>query len=438
MRLRVFASDMGDCLLLTSDDANGDPHHMLVDGGMFDSYDRAVAHALHELRTRGEVLDVVCVSHVDQDHIAGILRLFDDEVAWRVHDYQVGTRGAVDRPKPRRPRPPEVKNVWHNSFYDQVSSNQGALEDLLVNDAQALELGLSTAAETLGATGDAALLREALALQNLTSSIRQGLMLSNRLGAEQLGVPRNDIADGGFILVYEDDDPYTLGSASIRVIGPFLEDIAELRKKWNRWLRSNESAVARIRRAAERDAGRLDSDGVESVIAPLRGLSDELGNRERVTVQNLASIMLLVEEDGARVVLTGDGHGDDILEGLAAIGEGGPQHVEVLKVQHHGSEHNIDAEFCETLTADTYVFCGNGAHHNPEIAVVETIVEAREGDEKPYQLLFNAAPHAQSVDNPVYREHMRDLRNRVRDLAAASGGRLKFKFHRGKSFLVEV
>jgi hypothetical protein len=69
----------------------------------------------------------------------------------------------------------------------------------------------------------------------------------------------------------------------------------------------------------------------------------------------------------------------EIIEGLKRHGKLANKriHVDILKVQHHGAEANVTQEFCDTVTADHYVFCGNGAHHNPELDVIEGFAEAR-------------------------------------------------------------
>src|SRR5215210_1929433 len=108
MKLTVFQSDKGDCLLLTGDDGR----RMLVDGGMRPAYSEHVAPALGQLRDNGEKLDVVYVSHIDQDHISGVLQMMDDEVAWRIHDFQVSS-GNTHKKAPDVPRPPKVKDIWH-------------------------------------------------------------------------------------------------------------------------------------------------------------------------------------------------------------------------------------------------------------------------------------------------------------------------------------
>ena len=47
----------------------------------------------------------------------------------------------------------------------------------------------------------------------------------------------------------------------------------------------------------------------------------KLGRRKKVTAPNLASLMFLVEEGGKTLLLTGDGHHEDILKGLQHHGK---------------------------------------------------------------------------------------------------------------------
>lgn len=79
-------------------------------------------------------------------------------------------------------------------------------------------------------------------------------------------------------------------------------------------------------------------------------------------------------------------------------------HVNVLKVQHHGSEHNINEEFVSKITADHYVFCGNGEHENPDLRVIKLIIDSRLENvpfkahhplaSKPFNLWFNSSESA--------------------------------------------
>ena len=84
------------------------------------------------------------------------------------------------------------------------------------------------------------------------------------------------------------------------------------------------------------------------------------------------------------MLLTGDARGDKILEGLEAgrscWTKGGKLHVDVLKVPHHGSSNNLEHDFFERITADHYVFSGDGEHGNPERESMEMLFKRARQD----------------------------------------------------------
>ena len=82
------------------------------------------------------------------------------------------------------------------------------------------------------------------------------------------------------------------------------------------------------------------------------------------------------------MLLTGDARWDEVLSGLEAAGllDGtGGIHVDVLKVQHHGSLRNSKPEFFQRVTADTYVISANGRYDNPDVDTLLWIVDAAQG-----------------------------------------------------------
>ena len=115
--------------------------------------------------------------------------------------------------------------------------------------------------------------------------------------------------------------------------------------------------------------------------------------------------------------------------------------MDVLKIQHHGSEHNWHHDFGKRVTANHYVFCGNGAHHNPEIAVVNAVVDSRLGPaskrstnnevDNPFKLWFNSSSEATKAS---YKKHMKKLEKRVFKLADDHPGRINFSFLKNAYF----
>ena len=450
MKLTVFQSEKGDCLLLTG----ADGRMVLVDGGMRPAYSRHVAPALGQLRDKGEVIDVVYVSHIDQDHISGVLQLMDDEVDWRIHDF-AQANGNTHKKPPASPRPPQVKAIWHNAFHEQVKDNTGEIEDMLAASAAILS----------GAENQA--VRELASHQSeLVTSIAEAIQLSRRVSPDQLGIKLNPPAKGKLMLVRDSPgSAIKVGGMSFSIIGPFSADLANLRKEWNDWLKKNKEKLKSIQKRAEDDASKFGVREIGEIMIPKLRQAEELssllplaakpakfklGMREKVTTPNLASLMFFVQEKGKTLLLTGDGHHEDISKGLKHIGQlngKGGLHVDVHKVQHHASEHNIDEAFCQKVTADHYIFCGNGEHENPDLRVLQAIADSRLSTDPAvrssnkqagnrFKFWFNSSEKV--TEKAEAKEHMREVDKLVRKLAGKSGGQMSFFFLKDSSFDLQI
>lgn len=192
----------GDCLLLHFG-VQKDPRSVLVDGGPGPVYEETLKPRLLALREHLIGLDrigaadplplaLAMVSHVDDDHIGGLLALTDDA------DGGLGLQH-------RCWVAPET--LWHNSF-----------EDLLDDRAPAGSLALQS-----DATG-----RTAAALK----SVPQGNRL--RSNAALLGWPVNRPFAGNLVQApARDGRSVRLDDAtSILVLGPRADEIEELRREW--------------------------------------------------------------------------------------------------------------------------------------------------------------------------------------------------------------
>ena len=414
MRLRVYQSDKGDCLLV-SGTAGG---NILVDGGMRSAFQDHVRTDLGKMATRKEVLDLVYISHIDQDHISGVLELLDSVMAWRVYEFR--KRQGANVKAPAFPKMPVVKEIWHNAFSDVLNENAGPVERLLAQSS--LVLGLSS---------NLKLQDIALAHHELAYSVDEAIQVSQRVSATQLKIPLNRQFGGKLIMSRSPAKREArIGKMNVFVIGPLPSEVARVRDEWNAWLRKNQDRIRKLKKEAEADA-RSIGNSADRIADLLAARVDELGNRDDVTAPNLASVMLLLEEGRTKVLLTGDGHWEDILKGLAhhkKFDAKGNLHVDVLKIQHHGSEHNHKADMAERVTADHYVFCGNGKHENPDPRVVKLVCEShrkvRPMDK--FTLWFNCAPDLAPAGKP--RAHMEKVKQEVDNQIAAAKGKTKAKY----------
>jgi beta-lactamase superfamily II metal-dependent hydrolase len=417
MRIRLYHAGDGDCLLLTEADSKGVERHILVDGGrkaQFRDHARADIYSFPRL-------DLVYVSHIDDDHISAVVALTEDMVAWRVHDRRVAN-GESSR-APQFPRPPEVREIWHNSLFELVGSD---LEPQV-------EGALTATAGILAGSADSAFRDVASRMGNLAAGEKSSLELSRRISSRQLGIKRNRPRNK----VMEVGARRRVGPFTIRILGPTHQALVDLRAGWESWIRTSKKALRDLQKEMlddERDLGALSS---VQVARP--DLATALGEGS-ITEPNLASLMLLVSRGDAEILLTGDGSSEDVLAGLDRYRKRNVQgrcHVSALKVQHHGAAANVSEEFVRSVTADHYIFCGNGAHRNPEQEVVERLARARlgpnaAGPNESFTFWFSTDGDTPGLSLGRAR-HMKSIEKTVTDIARDEDpdNRFKFQFYDG-------
>ncbi len=362
----MFHAGDGDCLLLTSTrpDAAGveQEYHVLVDGGRKEAFRDNARRVLYALPR----IDLAYVSHIDDDHISGVLGITEDAVQWKVYRH-LEERGESPS-KPSFPEPPPIEEIWHNSLFELVG------DDLEPDTAGAL----ATSARLLAGAMEEEARLEAQRVDDLATGERSAMELSRRISDRQLGIKRNRPRNR--LMQLGNSSYRRIGPFTLQVLAPTEEAITALRADWAAWIRNNHEALKKLQAEMLVDEGRLGALDAHRVVEPLA--SSSLGSGG-ITPPNLASLMLFVRDRQAvTVLLAGDGSSEDVLAGLEHYGrldDSGRIHVSALKVQHHGAVANVSADFVDRVTADHYLFCGNGAHHNPERDVIEAFAAARLG-----------------------------------------------------------
>jgi hypothetical protein len=348
--LDVLRARKGDCLILHYG-AEDKPRLIIIDGGPSDVYQPQLKPriaAIHKARGLDEQeplpVEAVMVSHVDDDHIKGILEL---------------TKEQREEPDLRL----AVTSLWHNSFDDLLTTRPAELQASVGIGAAGLGggrggQGANDVGKVLAGFGAAALdpafeaeSDEELDAARVLASIPQGRQL--RDDAVVLGWKPNHRFKGKLILASEGAKPVTVdGELKLTVIGPMQAELQALQEAHDKWLRDKQKKTTKSTLAAFVDG----------------------------SVANLSSIVMLAELGGKRMLLTGDARGDKILEGMELMGlldAGAGMHLDVLKVPHHGSDNNMETSFFRRVTADHYVFSGDGEHGNPERKTLEMLFEAR-------------------------------------------------------------
>lgn len=379
--LEALRARHGDSLLLHygTDD---EPRLVVIDGGPTGVYGDALKPRLEEVRAAyeqagalgddGELAPkLLMVSHIDDDHIRGLLDLTDELLSNQ-------QRAPWIRP--------EV--LWHNSFETLTGDEGEALS--LGDDDEVRSLSTSPAVPTG--------LRQSAAV---VASVKQGARL--REDAELLGWRVNRPFPEGLVRAPEQGgEPVGLGDGlTLRVLAPRTDQIEGLRKEWREQmerLRKKQASPAQV-------AEYLDE-----------------------SPYNLSSIVCLAEHGDRRMLLTGDARGDHVLDALDAAGvtDQGRIHVDVLKLPHHGSIRNVDEDFFERITADHYVASGDGRHDNPERATLDLITATRDDDDFAIHLTYASGVGTLGREVEAFEREQRDAGRRF-ELHCRSGDALSLR-----------
>jgi len=315
--IRVVQANYGDAIILEYGSAEA-RRFALIDGGPRNVWRNDLKEEVVSVANAGGRFDFVAISHVDSDHITGILDFFAD--------LEEADANGEDRLL-------QVDALWLNAFTKTIGGGD-----------ESIQMRFSNLMDSVATPQDMMQSTEAFL------GIQHGNKL--RVKANQLSIPINP----GFpddLIIAETAPEVQIENMSLRIVGPTQFNLDELRTEWLEWLEKNEAELGTA------DASILSNSDT--------------------SLPNLSSLMFLVEAENKTALFTGDGRSDHLLQGLDLAGllDGdGRMHVNVLKVMHHGSDRNVTKSFFRKVTADTYVISANGHPDNPDLATLIWIVEA--------------------------------------------------------------
>lgn len=321
--LEVFRARHGDALLLHYG-TRKKPLRALVDGGPGGTWDDVLRPALQDLRgERALPLRWVMLSHVDDDHVNGLLDLLQELDDAMPHPANAtASTAALFHNTPGPPAP-------------QGGVASGAAPALPADPARrAVEERIATAA---GAQATP---------MAMVASYQQGADLANLAHGQH--IRRNP--DTGLRLLAGDALPdEVVEPLKVTVVSPSPAIVDKLVQRW------------------EEDLGKGGGVVTSSV---------------EKKIQNLSSLVALVESGTSRkkrMLLTGDALDFDFIADMKSQGlldSHDQMKVDLLKLPHHGSKFNCHRELFETVKAKHYVISGDGGHSNPSEETLARFVES--------------------------------------------------------------
>lgn len=349
LTVQFLPARQGDAIWLSWGDDGGPRRRAIIDMGTFET-GRGLAERLRTIPEGEREFELLVVTHVDNDHIGGVLScLVDPDTrveGIRFHDVWFNGLPHLDG---RRIPPPE---------------EAPELEAMGVAQGQRLA--------------------DWLAKQPWNEHFGRGPVVRD-------GVPVPIVLPDGLRLT---------------VLGPTPARLAALKPAWQ------EEVEIALTEPASDQPGELPP-GVEGfgpteppIIeneADLHALADERF-RSDTKAPNGTSIALLIEWRGRRLLLSGDAFASDLVEGLAALEEPGRVKLDVLKLPHHGSRNNVSKELVAAVECPEWVVSSDGSQfRHPDPQALARILTG--GLPRPRTLGFNVpSKFALWWDEPTWRD----------------------------------
>jgi len=312
LEVEMLPAGHGDALLVRYGDGAHEGR-LLIDGGPSYTYKNLLARLL-ALPLDERRFEVLVVTHIDGDHIDGIIRLLQEDLT--------GLGISFD-------------DVWFNGTeqMDQVLAADDALGENQGEYMQAL--------------------------------------------IKHLGLPWNKAFGGGPVLA-RPSRPITLAAGgTVRVFSPTKEKLLSLLGRWNQIVAAEgfatgttDDVLARLRtdkrlRALGEEPDALGGDkAAQSDKSPDSSLA------------NGSSIAFTLEVGRRTVLFTGDAHVDVLKTTLDAYLTPGSQlRLDALKMPHHGSSGNWDASLLDRIECKNFLFSTNGSFFgHPDSGTIETVI----------------------------------------------------------------
>lgn len=337
LTLQMLPAGCGDCLWLEYG-TGAAARVVIIDGGLTETATALRKRIEKARQDRGvATLDVelLVVTHIDNDHILGILELLKTEsTGLRVKDIWFNGRPQL-MGLPAAPR-------GGGGGGRQRATTSSNPADLMGGAADLDAAPLPSAADLLGP--------------------QQGDQLSELLSQRRLPWNQHALWKGGAVMIADTGDLPSVkleGDLTLTVLGPNRSRLYKLCAAWTDVL------------------GGVDEPAGGPAPDDLLGRRDAWppvwkdGESRDPSVANGSSIVLLAEYGEHALLLAGDGHAPDMAAALKRVraerGLAAALPLAAFKLSHHASENNLTRELLEQIDCRRFLVSTDGSvHRHPD------------------------------------------------------------------------
>lgn len=354
IRIEMFPAEGGDNFLLRFDNKK----NIMIDMGYGDTYTNYIKNRLLQLKEQGECIDLLVITHIDEDHIGGAIKFLQEN-------------GEANNPIII-----DVKEIWHNS-YRFLQFEKEKVEKVNRREIKRLEtLILSNSDNNTSKENQ---LKEISCEQGSTfAGYLYGLGYRERWNTS-FNYKAVNIDDKSIII---------LNGIEINLLSPNTEKLNKLANKWDNKLEdmkfgfqiSNEEIfddafemyIKKIKPIIEGENKGISysNDSIEEIIGK------KITRKADTSESNGASISFIIEYKDKKLLFLGDAHEKLILDNLEKYNEMDSV-FDVVKVSHHGSVKN-NLNWIKKLQTKRYLISTDGKQNNhPNKEVIATILKGR-------------------------------------------------------------
>jgi len=317
--ITMLPARQGDAIWIRWGD-EGDPHQMMIDMGTEEIGER-IRQQIEALPEDQRKFDLLVVSHVDRDHIGGVLTCLAEA------DPIAGL---------------QIEDVWFNGFQHLSGGSVAQPEECAGN-------GLEPMGPAQG--------------ERLSSWLRKQVWNKQFGGAPVQRVP----GESPETVKLHDD-------LKITILGPTPARLEEFIDTW----------VDEVEAALEKGTLTEVSPGLESMGSkhpPELEVKEDLeilaetSNLPDSRPANGSSIALLLEYKGRKVLLSGDAFPGDLVDAIVAVGGTERIKLDAFKLPHHCSKKNVLKSLIESVDCGRWLISTDGTQfrHPDAIALARVI-----------------------------------------------------------------
>ncbi|SEK51574.1 hypothetical protein SAMN04487910_0705 [Aquimarina amphilecti] len=310
--IKFLPARFGDCIWITYG-SEDNPSRILIDGGTGGTR-HSIKKLVNELPEDQKKLELLVVTHIDRDHIEGVLRLLEeDQLPFRIRDF------------------------WFNGWSHINTNTQDVIEHF--GAVQAERLSAMILKHNLSWNGD---------------------FNGNTIVVDQEELPKITLP----------------GGMKLTILSPAPKHLSELKDKWEEEVKAANLDPGFGLEVNDEDVTEDAIESFGEGFPDVDELVKE-DFEEDTSAGNGSSIAFLAEYEGKKVLFCGDAFPSQLLEALNKIASEEKIDLELFKISHHASSHNTSSELLDKVNCKNFVISTNGRiYKHPKKVTIARILKS--------------------------------------------------------------